>query len=73
MTTTEAEPWEIRATGRTAGASPLRYPGGKAALAGFFGGLIARLNISRPHTSSLMRVGRAPELRYFARTQYNIW
>lgn len=45
VTTTEAEPWAIRTTGRTAAVSPLRYPGGKAALAGFFGGLIARLNI----------------------------
>ena len=29
-------PLAIRAMGRTAAASPLRYPGGKAALAGFF-------------------------------------
>ena len=45
MTTTEAEPWEIRATGRTAGASPLRYPGGKAALRGSLAGSLPRLNI----------------------------
>jgi DNA adenine methylase len=38
-------PLSIRASGRTAAASPLRYPGGKAALAGFFGDLIGRLGI----------------------------
>lgn len=38
-------PLAIRAAGRTAAASPLRYPGGKAALAGFFGDLIGRLGI----------------------------
>ncbi|MDF8263280.1 DNA adenine methylase [Luteipulveratus flavus] len=35
----------IRAAGRTAAVSPLRYPGGKAALATFFGDLIERLGI----------------------------
>jgi len=40
-----AAPLVIRAVGRTAAASPLRYPGGKAALAGFFGELIGRLGI----------------------------
>jgi DNA adenine methylase len=40
-----AAPLPIRAAGRTAAASPLRYPGGKAALARFFGGLIGRLGI----------------------------
>ena len=45
MTPTETAPWAIQAAGRTAAASPLRYPGGKAALAGFFGGLIVRLGI----------------------------
>jgi DNA adenine methylase len=35
----------IRAAGRTAALSPLRYPGGKAALAGFFGDLIGQLGI----------------------------
>src|SRR6266536_390033 len=43
--TVGAAPLAIRATGRTAAASPLRYPGGKAALAGFFGELIGRLGI----------------------------
>lgn len=38
-------PLRVRAVGRTAAASPLRYPGGKAALAGFFGELIAGLGI----------------------------
>ena len=45
----EAAPLAIRAVGRTAALSPLRYPGGKAALAGFFEGLIDRLDI-RPTT-----------------------
>ena len=40
-----ATPLAIRAVGRTAAASPLRYPGGKAALAGFFGDLIGQLGI----------------------------
>jgi DNA adenine methylase len=35
----------IRAAGRTAALSPLRYPGGKAALAGFFADIIARLGM----------------------------
>lgn len=38
----------IRAAGRTAAASPLRYPGGKAALAGFFGDMISHLGIESP-------------------------
>ena len=42
-------PLAVRAAGRTAAASPLRYPGGKAALAGFFGELIGRLH-ARPTT-----------------------
>lgn len=40
-----AAPLVIQAVGRTAAASPLRYPGGKAALAGFFGKLVGRLGI----------------------------
>jgi DNA adenine methylase len=44
-----AAPLAVRAVGRTAAASPLRYPGGKAALAGFFGELIGRLD-TRPTT-----------------------
>lgn len=47
--TTGDAPLAIRAAGRTAALSPLRYPGGKAALAGFFGDLIGRLGI-RPAT-----------------------
>lgn len=47
--TVGAAPLAIRAMGRTAAASPLRYPGGKAALAGFFAELIGRLGI-RPAT-----------------------
>jgi DNA adenine methylase len=39
------QPLVLRASGRTAAVSPLRYPGGKAALAGFFGGVISRLGI----------------------------
>lgn len=35
----------IRAVGRTAALSPLRYPGGKAALTGFFADIIARLGM----------------------------
>jgi DNA adenine methylase len=42
-------PLAVRVVGRTAAASPLRYPGGKAALAGFFGELIGRLS-ARPTT-----------------------
>lgn len=50
MTSTmDAGPLAIRAAGRTSAASPLRYPGGKAALAGFFGELIGRLDV-RPTT-----------------------
>jgi DNA adenine methylase len=46
MTTpAQTAPLVVRASGRTAAASPLRYPGGKAALAGLFGELIARLRI----------------------------
>lgn len=46
MTTAEGvQPLVLRAFGRTAGVSPLRYPGGKAALAGFFGEVIDRLGI----------------------------
>lgn len=41
-------PLAIRTGGRTTAASPLRYPGGKAALAGFFGDIINRLGISSP-------------------------
>jgi len=47
--TTEVQPLTIRAVGRTAAVSPLRYPGGKAALAGFFAEIIGRLGI-RPAT-----------------------
>jgi DNA adenine methylase len=47
MTTYSAAPPSIRVVGRTAAASPLRYPGGKAALAGFFGELIGRLGLDR--------------------------
>lgn len=43
MTESSTAPLEVRAWGRTAAASPLRYPGGKAALAGLFSGLIGRL------------------------------
>lgn len=45
MTPTRIQPLAIRVTGRTAALSPLRYPGGKAALAGFFGQIISRLGI----------------------------
>lgn len=41
-------PLSIKAGGRTAAASPLRYPGGKAALAGFFGQVISGLGIQSP-------------------------
>jgi DNA adenine methylase len=41
----KAAPLVIQAVGRTAAASPLRYPGGKAALAGFFGELVGRLGM----------------------------
>ncbi|GAA1546755.1 DNA adenine methylase [Dactylosporangium maewongense] len=44
--TTQAAPLVVRALGRTAAASPLRYPGGKAALANLFGDLIKRLGIN---------------------------
>jgi DNA adenine methylase len=44
-TTVGASPLAIRVVGRTAAASPLRYPGGKAALAGFFGQIIGQLGI----------------------------
>ncbi|SBT65135.1 DNA adenine methylase [Micromonospora sediminicola] len=43
MTGSSTAPLEVRAWGRTAAASPLRYPGGKAALAGLFKELIGRL------------------------------
>jgi DNA adenine methylase len=42
------EPLTIKAEGRSAAASPLRYPGGKAALAGFFADIITRLGIRSP-------------------------
>jgi DNA adenine methylase len=45
MTTTGLTPLAIRAAGRSAALSPLRYPGGKAALAGLFSDLIAHLGI----------------------------
>lgn len=38
----------IRTTRRYGALSPLRYPGGKASLAGFFGDLIADLGINEP-------------------------
>lgn len=41
-------PLSIKAVGRTAAISPLRYPGGKAALAGFFGDVIEHLGIDSP-------------------------
>lgn len=41
-------PLSIKPIGRTAAISPLRYPGGKAALANFFGELIERLRIASP-------------------------
>lgn len=46
--TSSQTPLHIRPTGRTAAASPLRYPGGKAALADFFGQVIERLEIESP-------------------------
>ncbi|MFC6018422.1 DNA adenine methylase [Plantactinospora solaniradicis] len=42
MTTPTSAPLEVRAWGRTAAVSPLRYPGGKAALANLFNELIGR-------------------------------
>jgi len=46
MTTAEeAQPLILQASGRTAAVSPLRYPGGKAALAGFFGSVINQLDV----------------------------
>ncbi|MGC2941945.1 DNA adenine methylase [Brevibacterium sp. FAM 24638] len=45
--TVTVSPLHVRASGRTAAASPLRYPGGKAALAGFFGDVIDRLGIDK--------------------------
>src|SRR5947209_5932539 len=46
MTTAGAtQPLVLRAFGRTAAVSPLRYPGGKAALAGFFGSVIRQLEV----------------------------
>src|SRR6185437_14659940 len=47
MTLAIDQPLRIAAVGRTAAASPLRYPGGKAALAGFFGDVMTRLKIAR--------------------------
>ncbi|MFD6794514.1 MULTISPECIES: DNA adenine methylase [Prauserella salsuginis group] len=41
-------PLTITPAGRTAAVSPLRYPGGKAVLASFFGDVIERLGISSP-------------------------
>lgn len=41
-------PLTIKASGRSAAASPLRYPGGKAALAEFFSDLIKRAGIRSP-------------------------
>lgn len=41
--TVDVLPLAVPVVGRTAAMSPLRYPGGKAALAGFFGKIIARL------------------------------
>src|SRR5581483_6938480 len=41
----ESPPLPIRAVGRTTALSPLRYPGGKAALTGFFADVIARLGL----------------------------
>lgn len=38
----------VTPTGRSAACSPLRYPGGKAALAKFFGEVIERLRIDEP-------------------------
>jgi DNA adenine methylase len=45
MAATALAPLAIKAAGRSAALSPLRYPGGKAALAGLFGDLVARLGI----------------------------
>jgi DNA adenine methylase len=45
---TAAPPLTIKATGRSVAASPLRYPGGKAALAEFFAELIGRLRMRSP-------------------------
>lgn len=45
MTAPDMGPRAIPVVGRTAAASPLRYPGGKAALAGFFGEVIGRLGL----------------------------
>lgn len=44
----ELAPLTINASGRSAAASPLRYPGGKAALAEFFSDLISRIGIRSP-------------------------
>lgn len=43
--TLQSRPLNIRAIGRSAAASPLRYPGGKAALSGFFADIIKRIGI----------------------------
>jgi DNA adenine methylase len=45
MTPTQSTPLAVRASGRTTAASPLRYPGGKAALASLFSEIIVRLGI----------------------------
>lgn len=42
------KPLEVKASGRSAAFSPLRYPGGKAALARFLGDVIERLGINNP-------------------------
>lgn len=74
MTSTAVEtPLQVKASGRTAAASPLRYPGGKAALARFFGDVIDRLGIDNaryvePYAGgvgagiSLLRQDRVQEL-----------
>jgi DNA adenine methylase len=43
--TPRRKPLKIKAVGRSVAASPLRYPGGKAALAGFFADLIKQIGI----------------------------
>lgn len=74
MTSTAVEaPLQVKVGGRTAAASPLRYPGGKAALARFFGDVIDRLGIDNaryvePYAGgvgaglSLLRQDRVQEL-----------
>lgn len=70
---TVTAPLKITPAGRTAALSPLRYPGGKAVLAGLFGDVIDRLGIQAPRYVEpyaggagagvvLLRQGRIDEL-----------